>query len=156
MVGGLEGEGHDIAQVMAGRVYLALALSSGSSTQVKRPGAKALDGLEAIIEGWLEDDKKRPRKQRHTSRRVFDRLVAEYDYTGSYSPVQRYIKVIDVGSAEAFRDECIEYSSGLLAAGVQTELHARPGGFHGFDLFGVGTPVSNACFAAREDWLRRV
>ncbi len=62
-------------------------------TPTKRPGAKALDGLEVIINGWLEDDKKRPRKQRHTSRRVFDRLVTEYDYTGSYSTVQRYIKL---------------------------------------------------------------
>ena len=48
-----------------------------------RPGSKVLDGVEVIIDGWLEDDKKRPRKERHTSRRVFDRLVAEYDYTGS-------------------------------------------------------------------------
>lgn len=58
----------------------------------KRPGAKVLDGLEAVIDGWLEDDQNRPRRQRHTSRRVFDRLTDEYDYTGSYSPVQRYIK----------------------------------------------------------------
>lgn len=57
-----------------------------------RPGSKVLDGLKVIIDGWLEDDKKRPRKERLTSRRVFDRLVAEDDYTGSYSPVQRYIK----------------------------------------------------------------
>ena len=62
-------------------------------TPTKRPGIKALDGLDVIINGWLEDDKKRPRKQRHTGRRVFDRLVAEYDYTGSYSTVSRYIKL---------------------------------------------------------------
>ncbi|BAC18054.1 hypothetical protein HMPREF0290_0612 [Corynebacterium efficiens YS-314] len=61
-------------------------------TPAKRPGSKVLDGLDAIIDGWLEDDKTRPRKQRHTSKRVFDRLVAEYGYTGSYSPVQRCIK----------------------------------------------------------------
>ncbi|TWP31978.1 IS21 family transposase [Leekyejoonella antrihumi] len=58
----------------------------------RRPGASVLAELFPVIEGWLVDDARRPRKQRHTARRVFDRLVAEHGYTGSYSPVQRYIK----------------------------------------------------------------
>ena len=33
-----------------------------------------------------------PRKQRHTAKRVFDRLVAEYGFDGSYSVVRRYVK----------------------------------------------------------------
>lgn len=57
-----------------------------------RPGSVALAGLEPVIEGWLADDERRPRKQRHTAQRVFDRLVAEHSYAGSYSPVQRFIK----------------------------------------------------------------
>lgn len=57
-----------------------------------RPGAKALEGFTEVIEAWLAADARRPRKQRHTARRVFDRLVTEQGYTGSYSPVQRYIK----------------------------------------------------------------
>ena len=32
------------------------------------------------------------RKQRHTAKRVYDRLVSEKGYEGSYSPVQRYVK----------------------------------------------------------------
>ena len=72
--------------------YTSIEDFSPTPPTMKRPGSKVLDGLEGIIDGWREDDKKRPRKQRHTSRRVFDRLVAEYDYAGSYSPVQRYIK----------------------------------------------------------------
>ncbi|WP_245802101.1 IS21 family transposase [Corynebacterium pacaense] len=61
-------------------------------TPTRRPGAKTLNGLHTTIEEWLNEDKTRPRKQRHTSKRVFDRLVEEYDYQGSYSPVQRFIK----------------------------------------------------------------
>lgn len=62
---------------------------------------------------------------------------------------------IDVGSAEVFRDECVEYASRLWAAGVQTELHVWRGGYHGFDLFGATTPVGVMSRATRADWLRR-
>ena len=33
-----------------------------------------------------------PRKQRHTARRIFDRLVAEHGFDGSYSVVRRNVK----------------------------------------------------------------
>lgn len=55
-------------------------------------GHDVLVGLVAVIEGWLADDERRPRKQRHTAKRVYDRLVDEHGYTGSYSTVQRFIK----------------------------------------------------------------
>jgi transposase len=51
-----------------------------------------LVGFEQIIQQWLDEDQRRPRKQRHTAKRVFDRLVAEHGFTGSYSPVQRHVK----------------------------------------------------------------
>lgn len=37
-----------------------------------------LDPLKPVIDQWFEDDMKAPRKQRHTAKRVYDRLVAEY------------------------------------------------------------------------------
>lgn len=57
-----------------------------------RPGASVIIGFVQIIDGWLAEDGRRPRKQRHTAKRVFDRLVAEHGYPGSYSSVQRYVK----------------------------------------------------------------
>ena len=51
-----------------------------------------LDPYKSVIQEWLEDDKKHWRKQHHTAKRVFDRLVEEHGYTGSYSVVQRYLK----------------------------------------------------------------
>jgi transposase len=44
-----------------------------------------------IIDGWLEADRERPRKQRHTAERVFQRLVAEHGFPGSVSNVRRYV-----------------------------------------------------------------
>ncbi|MEO5779627.1 MAG: IS21 family transposase, partial [Arthrobacter oryzae] len=57
-----------------------------------RHGASVLTGFEHIIEAWLTEDQRRNRKQRHTAKRVFDRLVDEHGFTGTYSPVQRSVK----------------------------------------------------------------
>lgn len=51
-----------------------------------------LDPFKPVIDEWLEEDKKHWRKQHHTAQRVFDRLVAEHGYGGSYNLVQRYMK----------------------------------------------------------------
>ena len=51
-----------------------------------------LDGYLGIIDGWLEGDKDRPKKQRHTGRRVYNRLVEEHEYEGSESTVRRYVR----------------------------------------------------------------
>lgn len=45
-----------------------------------------------IVDGWLEADRKVPRKQRHTAWRLFCRLRDEYGFTGSYSSVKRYVR----------------------------------------------------------------
>ena len=44
------------------------------------------------INEWMEADRKVPRKQRHTARRIYDRLCKEKGYTGSYSSVKRYVR----------------------------------------------------------------
>lgn len=51
-----------------------------------------LDPFKPVIKEWLDEDKKHWRKQHHTARRIFERLVEEQGYTGSYSVVQRYLK----------------------------------------------------------------
>ena len=43
------------------------------------------------IDGWLAEDVRRPRKQRHTMMRIHNRLRDEPGYTGSYSGVKRYV-----------------------------------------------------------------
>lgn len=50
----------------------------------------AADAHAAWIDSVLEADLGTPFKQRHTARRVYDRLVAERSYEGSYSSVRRH------------------------------------------------------------------
>ncbi|KAL3475441.1 Alpha/Beta hydrolase protein [Aspergillus californicus] len=63
---------------------------------------------------------------------------------------------IDVGEADVFRDQDVEYAVRLLGEGVATELHVWPGCYHGFDVFVPGARVSGRARAAREEWVGRV
>lgn len=58
----------------------------------RRKPRPVLDAVVAVIDGWLEADRAAPRKQRHTAKRVYDRLVAEHGYTGCESGVRRYVR----------------------------------------------------------------
>jgi transposase len=45
-----------------------------------------------IIQQILRDDTQRPRKQRHTAKRIFERLRAEHGYAGGYTTVKDYVR----------------------------------------------------------------
>jgi transposase len=45
-----------------------------------------------IIDRILEEDRHAPRKQRHTAKRIFDRLCAEHGFTGGYTTVKDYVR----------------------------------------------------------------
>ena len=63
---------------------------------------------------------------------------------------------IEVGAAELFRDEDVDYASRIWATGGQAELHVWGGGCHGFDMFAPGSEISRAALASRSNWLRRI
>jgi len=51
-----------------------------------------LSEFEAQLVAWLEYDAQLLRKQRRTAQRLFE-CIQEEGYVGTYSPVQRYVKV---------------------------------------------------------------
>ncbi len=54
---------------------------------------RKLEPYMRLIDSWLEGDKKRPRKQRHTARRVFKRLVKECPgFDCCYRSVAQYVR----------------------------------------------------------------
>jgi triacylglycerol lipase len=55
---------------------------------------------------------------------------------------------ISVGSLDLFAEEDLEYARRLVRAGIPTELHVYPGGYHGFNM----TPDARITVA----WLRDV
>lgn len=60
----------------------------------KTPANSRLDPFKPKIDEWLEEDRRMRFKQRHTAKRVHERLLAEFpeSYDCSYPLVQRYIK----------------------------------------------------------------
>src|SRR5215211_6218120 len=71
--------------------------------RLKRPRAKpALGPFLPVIHAILEADRQAPRKQRHTARRIFDRLREEHGYTGCESIVRAAVAEWTRTSAEVF------------------------------------------------------
>ena len=52
----------------------------------------ALGPYLAVIDRWLEEDRERPSKQRHTARRIYERLVTEFGFQGGESTVRQYVR----------------------------------------------------------------
>lgn len=50
----------------------------------------------AVILGWLKSDEDAPKKQRHTARRIYTRLVESYDFQGAESTVRRFVRDLKV------------------------------------------------------------
>jgi len=55
---------------------------------VKRPN---LFGFTGFIDQGLQDGLNRPRKQRHTAKRIFERLRNEHRFQGGYTTVKKHI-----------------------------------------------------------------
>jgi transposase len=53
--------------------------------------AAVMDGVRGVIDEMLREDLGAPRKQRHTARRVFERLCDEHGARVSYSYVAKYV-----------------------------------------------------------------
>ncbi|SFX65089.1 IS21 family transposase [Olsenella sp. kh2p3] len=126
-------------------------LSPAPPIPARRP-RPAVDAHAAWIRGVLEADLGAPRKQRHTAKRIYDRLVAERGYAGSYSSVRRFV-------AEWRRSQGVPAGDGFLELGwapgtaqadfgsFRAEIGGRPADLK---LLVVTLPHSNARFCAAE------
>ena len=89
-----------------------------------------------IINEWMENDKRIPRKQRHTAHRIYERLRDEYGYKGKYSSVKKYVRKkryimneVSEGYLPLEQPKChaqIDFGEFVYydANGVQKEAHA--------------------------------
>lgn len=111
----------------------------------KKPVAKPkLGPWLGIIDQILEDDKSQRKKQRHTAKRIWDRLRAEHAFSGGYTIVKDYVRQALVRHKEVFvplthppGDAQADFGEALVViGGVEQKAH-----FLCMDL-----PHSDACF----------
>ncbi len=117
---------------------------------VKRP---KLDGSSGIIDAWLDGDQDVHRKQRHTAKRMFERLRAEHGFTGGYTIVKDYMRGREMfvplahppGHAQADFGE----ATAIIIGGIERKAH----------FFVMDLPHSDACYvraypaATAEAWV---
>jgi transposase len=83
------------------------ALESAVPPAKRRPESRPapkLGPFRTLIDGWLKTDLLAPRKQRHTARRIYQRLVEEHGADVSERQVDRYVAAQRrlMGEVEAF------------------------------------------------------
>lgn len=84
-------------------VRKALGSAAVPSYQQREPRpSPVMAPYRAVIGGWLAEDERAPRKQRHTARRIYDRLVAEHGFAGGASTVRRTVAQLRPAPQEAF------------------------------------------------------
>jgi transposase len=83
------------------RKMLEFAVPPGYRRQqpVRRPKLGPWIG---VIDAILDDDRQRPPKQRHTAKRIFDRLREEHQFTGGYTIVKDYVHTAMLRGQEMF------------------------------------------------------
>jgi transposase len=61
-----------------------------------------IDPVRPIIDAWLEEDRGKPRKQRHTAQRIYERLRDEHNFAGDPTTVRRYVREARRRTKEVF------------------------------------------------------
>ena len=112
--------------------------------RTRPPVRPKLDAFTGIIDRILEDDKARPKKQRHTSKRIFERLRDEHGFTGGLTIVKDYIcgarqrqREMYVPLAHAPGHAQIDFGEALgVIGGIECKIH----------FLAMSLPHSDACF----------
>jgi transposase len=110
---------------------------------IKRP---KLGPWLGVIDAILNDDKQRPTKQRHTAKRIFERLKEEHGFTGGYTVVKDYVRMATLRGREMFvplthpaGEAQVDFGEALVViAGVEQKAH----------YLAIDLPQSDDCFVA--------
>src|SRR5260370_27968348 len=70
--------------------------------RTKEPEKPKRGPLIPVIDAILQADRTAPPKQRHTAKRVFERLKAEHGFIGGYTVVKDYVRIAKARGGEAF------------------------------------------------------
>ena len=103
-----------------------------------------LGALLPVIDAILEADRSAPVKQRHTAKRIFERLRDEHGFAGGYTVVKDYVRVSRARGRETFVPLAhppghaqVDFGEAVgVIGGVRQKIH----------FFCMDLPQSDACF----------
>jgi transposase len=110
----------------------------------KPPARPKLDAFTGVIDRILEEDRERPRKQRHTARRIFQRLRAEHGFTGGETIVKAYVRERRLRGREMFVP--LVHPPGHGQADFGEAVAVVGGEERRIHFFCLDLPHSDACF----------
>ena len=113
-------------------------------TRTKPVTKPKLGPLLPVIDAILEADRTGPVKQRHTVKRIFERLRDEHEFGGGYTVVKDYVRVARARARETFvplshppGHAQVDFGEAVgVIGGVRCKLH----------FFCMDLPQSDACF----------
>ena len=108
------------------------------------PRRPKLDPYRGVIDRILEDDRSLPKKQRHTAKRIYERLRAEHGFDGRYTIVKDYVRERRRRTREMYVPlshppgdaQCDFGQAKAVIRGVEQTVH----------YFVLDLPHSDACF----------
>ncbi|MEE9266620.1 MAG: IS21 family transposase [Gammaproteobacteria bacterium] len=103
-----------------------------------------LDAWVGAIDQILDEDKARGKKQRHTAKRIFERLRDEHRFTGGYTIVKDYVRVRKLNQREMFVP--LEHAPGNAQADFGEALVVIDGVERTAHYLVVDLPQSDDCF----------
>ena len=107
------------------------------------PARPKLDPFIGIIDQILEEDKRRPAKQQHTSRRIFERLRDEQGYGGGITIVKDYVHEHRQRSREMFVP--LRHDPGHAQVDFGEALAVIAGEERKIHFFAMDLPHSDGC-----------
>jgi transposase len=121
-----------------------LAFSVPPGYRQSRPPARPnLDPFTGLIDGILTQDEGRPRKQRHTSKRIFEHPRGEHGYAGGITIVKDYVWARRLRQREVFVP--LRHDPGHAQADFDEALAQIAGMERKIHFFAVDLPHSDAC-----------
>jgi transposase len=110
----------------------------------RTPRRPKLDRFTGIIDRILDDDRDCPRKQRHTAKRIFERLRDEHGFEGGYTIVKDYVRAQRLHSREMFVP--LSHPPGHAQADFGEAMAVIGGVARKVHFFALDLPHSDACF----------
>src|SRR5260370_32927645 len=123
------------------RLQYAVAPGYRRQQPAKRP---KLDAWVGVIDQILEEDRSRPRKQRHTAKRIHERLRAEHGFSGGYTIVKDDVRLRKVNQREMF--VALVHPPGDAQADFGEALVVIGGAERKAHYLAIDLPQSDDCF----------